>query len=70
MFFNMRNVHLLTLSGMAMNSVASAITSAFDFHQTTLPTTTCNFFKQNFSNITLLPEDTGYTAENEGAFIL
>lgn len=57
----MRHAHLLAASGIAASTTASLLNQS-----TGCPTITCNFFKQNFPNITYLPDDVGYTAENEG----
>jgi hypothetical protein len=74
--FNMRGTHLLAMSGIAASAIASDWPrpgeasfnsgSLFDANPTHSPSTTCNYLKQYYPNITLLPEDAGYTAENEG----
>lgn len=55
---------LLSASAARAACVASTNTSS----QLSDPSQTCALLKQNFSNITLLPEDQGYKDENEGAF--
>jgi len=49
--------------------------SGFDFNKlnlnfTNAPTAACDFFKQNYPNMTVLPTDANYTAENEGKSLL
>ena len=67
---NMRNTVLLTVSGLAASSAASILTSAHDCNKTSSPATTCNYLKQYYPNMTILPSDSKYTAENEGKPIL
>ena len=56
---DMHNVLLLTVSGLVASSMAS-------MYGTSSPNTTCNFFKQYYPNMTILPSDPEYTIENEG----
>jgi hypothetical protein len=35
-------------------------------HNVSNPTTACEILKQSYPNITYLPEDAGYTDENQG----
>jgi hypothetical protein len=63
MAFNVRNAALL---GMAACASAYTYPTSLQFNDTSSPAATCEFFKMNFPNMTLLPSDSGYTAENEG----
>lgn len=71
----MRSSRIVALSGMAASVAAWEKGGSFDFgtrldfNLTNSPSTACDFFKQNFANMTLLPEDSGYTAENEGNYL-
>lgn len=59
----MRSTYLLTMGGMAMGG-ATLTTSA-----STWPSTApiaCKYFKDSHPNMTLVPSDAGYAAENEG----
>jgi len=68
----MHSTHLLAMCGIAASTVALEWPTNFtpgsllDSNFTNCPSTACNYFKQNYPNMTLLPEDAGYTAENEG----
>ncbi|OBT98862.1 hypothetical protein VE01_03298 [Pseudogymnoascus verrucosus] len=58
----MRSTYLLAMGGMAMGGAALTTTTS------KLPSTApiaCKYFKANYPNMTLLPSDAGYTAENE-----
>jgi hypothetical protein len=66
--------NLLALSGLAVR--ASAFNLSFpsgdycsDLSITNAPSATCDFFKQNYPNMTVLPTDANYTAENEDEFL-
>lgn len=59
----MHSTYLLAIGGMAMGG-AALTTNAL-----TWPSTApfaCKYFKDNHPNMTLLPSDVGYAAENEG----
>lgn len=63
----MRSTYLLAMGGMAMGGAALTTTTS------KLPSTApiaCKYFKANYPNMTLLPSDAGYTAENEGMLLL
>lgn len=71
MFFHFQNAPLLAF-GMGMAAGASAYTypTNLQFNDTSSPAATCEFFKMNFPNMTILPSDSNYTAENEGESLL
>lgn len=73
MAFSTRNARLLVLGGMAFGASAWDVSkiSNIDFSNlnlnlTNAPTAACDYFKQNYPNMTVLPTDANYTAENEG----
>lgn len=66
----MRNTLLLTASGMLASSAASMLTPAPGCNEASSPVVTCNYFKKFYPNMTILPSDSAYTAENEGKLIL
>lgn len=64
----MRTSPIFTLSGLLTTSFASVASVARDSNATatTSPAAACEFFKSNYANLTYLPEDAGYSDENEG----
>lgn len=76
MVFSVRNSQLLALGGMVFGASAWDVSkiSNIDFSNlnlnlTNAPTVACNYFKQNYPSMTVLPTDANYTAENEGKFL-
>jgi len=71
MIFNMRKEHLLAIGAMASGAAAysTPYLNGLEYIGTPSPNSTCNFLKQNYPNMTLLPTDEGYAAENEGGLI-
>ncbi|CZR57665.1 uncharacterized protein PAC_07554 [Phialocephala subalpina] len=56
---------LLTVGGMVTSAAAFNFRGQrLDFNSISDPSTTCNFFKQSYPNMTLLPTDSGYLDEN------
>jgi hypothetical protein len=65
MVFKFQNVSLLAMEMIASAS-AYIYPTSLQFNDTSSPAATCEFFKMNFPNMTILPSDANYTAENEG----
>lgn len=59
----MRSTYLLAMGGMAMGG--AALTTNASSWPSTAPIA-CKYFKDNHPNMTLVPSDAGYAAENEG----
>jgi hypothetical protein len=70
MFPKIQHAHFLAVSSMVVVSSALSWSPITNFGLNVSPNTTCGFFKRYYPNMTLLPSDGGYTAENEGEFAL
>lgn len=63
------------LSGLAMGASAYNVPSNNVWSQldnlnlTSDPTAACDFFKQNYPSMKILPTDANYTSENEGKLL-
>lgn len=61
----MNSLKTLTTVALAVSVSALQLTAPYGVSN---PTTACQILKRTYPNITYLPDDAGYTAENQGQF--